>query len=91
MEFEWDENKNQSNQSKHGISFDEAAEIFRYPIYKLVDIRKDYEEVRYIGIGSNSQMIVLTVIFTERESRIRIISARRANKKERKLYDEYCT
>ena len=91
MKFEWDENKNQSNQSKHSISFGEAAEIFRYPMYKLVDTRKDYGEVRYIGIGSNSQMIVLTVIFTERESRIRIISARRANKKERKLYDEYCT
>lgn len=35
MEFEWDENKNQSNQLKHGISFEEATEIFRYPRYKL--------------------------------------------------------
>ena len=91
MEFEWDENKIQSNQSKHGISFDEAAEIFRYSMYELVDNRQDYGEVRYIGIGRNNQMIVLTVVFTERESRIRIISARRANKKERRLYYEYST
>ena len=89
MEFEWDENKNKSNQTKHGISFDEAAEIFKYPMYKLVNNRFDYGEVRYIGIGSNQQMIVLTVVFTERDSRIRIISARRASKKERKLYYEY--
>lgn len=91
MEFEWDENKDKSNQAKHGISFDEAAEIFQYPMYKLVDNRFDYGEIRYIGIGSNQQMIVLTVVFTERESRIRIISARRASRKERKLYYEYYT
>ena len=91
MEFEWDENKNQSNKLKHRISFEEATEIFRYPRYKLVDSRLNYGEVRYIGIGRNNQMVVMTVVFTERESRIRIISARRASKKERKLYDEYCT
>ncbi len=91
MEFEWDENKNQSNQQKHDISFEEASEIFRYPMYEIVDTRQDYGEVRYIGIGRNNQMVVLTVVFTERESRIRIISARQANKNERKLYYEYCT
>lgn len=65
MEFEWDETKNQSNQLKHSISFEEATEIFRYPMYEIV--------------------------YTERESRIRIVSARRASKKERELYYEYCT
>ena len=91
MEFEWDENKNQSNQQKHDISFEEASEIFRYPMYETADTRRDYGEVRYIGIGRNNQMVVLTVVFTERESRIRIISARRASKNERKLYYGYCT
>ncbi|PSB07282.1 hypothetical protein C7B62_20420 [Pleurocapsa sp. CCALA 161] len=91
MEFEWDEYKNQSNQQKHDISFEEASEIFRYPMYEIADNRQDYGEVRYVGIGRNNQMLVLTVVFTERESRIRIISARRANKNERKLYYEYCT
>ena len=106
MEFEWDENKNQSNQQKHDISFEEASEIFRYPTYEIADTskgltlpfegracmpRQDYGEVRCIGIGRNNQMLVLTVVFTDRESRIRIISARRSNKNERKLYYEYCT
>ncbi|MGK7873148.1 MAG: BrnT family toxin [Xenococcaceae cyanobacterium] len=48
-------------------------------------------ETRYIAIGSNSQMVILTVVYTEREGRIRIISARRANKQEKKLYYDYCT
>ena len=91
MEFEWDENKNQSNQQKHDISFEEASEIFGYPTYEIADTSQDYGEVRYIGIGRNNQMLVLTVVFTDRESRIRIISARRSNKNERKLYYEYCT
>jgi uncharacterized DUF497 family protein len=91
MEFEWDENKNQSNQLKHGISFEEASEIFRYPTYEIADTRQDYGEIRYIGIGRNKQMVLLTVAFTERESRIRIISARRASKNEQKQYYEYCT
>lgn len=91
MEFEWDEDKNQSNQIKHNVSFEEATEIFRYPMYEITDTRRDYGEVRYIGIGRNNQMVVLTVVFTDRESRIRIISARPASKNERKLYYEYCT
>ena len=91
MEFEWDENKNRSNQSKHGISFEETTEIFHYPMYEIIDTRRNYSEVRYIGIGRNNLMVVLTVVYTERESRIRIVSARRASKKERGLYYEYCT
>ena len=91
MEFEWDEDKNQSNQIKHNISFEEATQIFQYSMYEIADTRQDYGEVRYIGIGSNNQMVVLTVVFTDRESRIRIISARRASKNERKLYYEHCT
>lgn len=86
-----DENKNQSNQLKHGVSFEETTEIFRYPMYEIIDTRQNYGEVRYIRIGRNNLMMVLTVIYTERESRIRIVSARRASKKERDLYYEYCT
>jgi len=91
MEFEWDENKNQSNQLKHGISFEEASEIFRYPTYEIADTHQDYGEIRYIGIGRNNQMVLLTVVFTDRESRIRIISARQASRNEQKQYYEYCT
>lgn len=91
MEFEWDEEKNKANQKKHRISFEEAVEIFCYPIYEIVDTRFEYGEVRFIGIGRNNQMVILTVVYTEREARIRIISVRRANKKEKQLYYDYCT
>ena len=90
MEFEWDDQKNKANQRKHRISFEEAAEIFRYPMYEIVDTRADYSETRYIGIGRNNQMIILTVVYTERGKTTRIISARRANKQEKRLYYEYC-
>jgi uncharacterized DUF497 family protein len=91
MEFEWDERKNQINQNKHRLSFEEAAEIFRYPMYEMVDNRTDYGETRYIGIGRNNQMVIITVVYTEREEVIRIISARRATNNEQILYYEYCT
>ena len=86
MEFEWDENKNKSNQVKHGISFEEIIEIFDYPMLVKVDNRKDYGETRYIGVGRNGLAVLFTVVYTERKSRIRIISARLANKKERRKY-----
>jgi uncharacterized DUF497 family protein len=89
MEFEWDENKNLENQRKHGISFDEAAEIFRYPMYEIVDTRTDYGETRYIGIDRNRYLVMMTVVYTQREEITRIISARRANKKEKNIYHDY--
>lgn len=91
MEFEWDEDKDKANQRKHQISFEEAAEVFYYPIYETVDTCFEYEEVRLVGIGRNRQMIIWTVVYTKREERIGIISALRANKQEEKLYYEYCT
>ena len=91
MEFEWDIDKDRINQQKHQISFEEAAEIFRYPTYEVADTRVDYGEARYIAIGSNSRMTIITVVYTEREGRIRLISARRANKQESRLYYDYCT
>ena len=91
MEFEWDIEKDQLNQKKHRISFEEAADIFRYPTYEVTDDRVNYGEARYIAIGSNSKLAIITVVYTEREGRIRLISARRANKQERKLYYDYCT
>lgn len=91
MEFEWDEDKNKANQRKHQISFEEAAEVFSYPIHETVDSQFEDGEERLIGIGRNRQMLILTVVYTERESRIRIISARKANKQEEQFYYEYCT
>ena len=86
MKFEWDEQKNKANQAKHGISFEEAAEIFDYPMYETVDTRADYGETRVVAIGRNQYFVFLTVVYTERGEAIRIISARRATKQEKKLY-----
>lgn len=91
MEFEWDDLKNQTNVAKHGISFEEATEIFDYPMYETVDSRADYNEIWYIGIGRNQYFVLLTVVYSERRKAIRIISARRAIKQEKKLYYDYCT
>lgn len=91
MEFEWDEQKNQANIAKHGVSFEEAAAIFDYPTSEIVDSRVDYGETRYIAIGRNQYFVIFTVVYTERGEAIRIISARRANKRERSLYYDHCT
>ena len=90
MEFEWDEEKSESNLSKHGISFDEAKHIFSGPVLTFVDDRSDeYGEVRELSIGALGETIVLTVVHTNREGKVRLISARRANRQERSRYYDY--
>jgi len=93
MKFEWDENKNRINQEKHGISFEEAKEVFddALQIAKL-DHRFNYFEERWITLGATTKQKVLVVanlFFTEDgDEIIRIISARKANNKERKIYEK---
>jgi uncharacterized DUF497 family protein len=91
MEFEWDSDKEALNWQKHQITFDEAADIFRYPIYEILDSRLNYGEERFIAIGRNQRFVFLTVIYTIRDDWIRIISARRSTKKEKDLYYDYCS
>ena len=88
-EFEWDTNKSRSNLQKHGISFEEAKEIFRGPVLTAQDRRKEYNEMRFVSIGALSHLVVLIIAHTNRLGRIRIISARKANQTERGLYYEY--
>lgn len=88
-EFEWDEQKNIKNQEKHGISFEDAIEVFDYPMVTKVDNRFDYGEIRIIGIGRDDIAVIYSIVYTQREKKVRIISARRANKKERKIYGNY--
>lgn len=90
MTFEWDDNKNQSNLEKHGISFEEAALIFEGVILSRIDDRKDYGETRTITIGKIANLVVVTVVHTDRDGNIRIISARSANRLERQEYDDHC-
>lgn len=89
--YEWDESKEEINLIKHGISFSEAIEIFQYPYLTKIDDRKDYGEKRIISIGTldDEIIVILVIVHTKRETKTRIISARKANSKERKLYHEY--
>ncbi|MDJ0691214.1 MAG: BrnT family toxin [Xenococcaceae cyanobacterium MO_188.B32] len=89
MQFEWDESKNAANLKKHGISFEEAKLIFDNVVFTSIDDRFDYEEIREISIGAIESLVVVTVVHTDRGEVTRIISARKATKKERKKYYEY--
>ncbi len=90
MEFEWDAGKSRRNYEKHGIRFEDASLIFNGIVVTAVDIRHDYGEERRISIGAIGDIIVIVVVHTDRNGKIRIISARRANRKERSSYHEFC-
>jgi len=89
VSFEWDLRKDQGNRQKHGISFSEASEIFRGVVFTAEDDRKDYGEVRYLSIGVVEGVVVIVVAHTDRHGVTRIISARKANRKERVTYYEH--
>lgn len=88
MQFEWDKEKNQINIGKHGISFEQAALIFALPTVDVKDDRNDYGEIRTRSLGLLEDVVVLSVMHTDREGRIRLISARRASRKERIIYHD---
>jgi uncharacterized DUF497 family protein len=89
LEFEWDEDKAASNRRKHGVSFEEAASIFADPLAAIFDDEvHSAEEQREILIGHSAKNRLLLVCFTERGGTVRIISARRATKREREDYEE---
>lgn len=85
--FEWDPDKNIANRRKHGLSFEEAALIFDGPVLTGPD--HSAGEVRDKSFGLLGGMVVVCVIHTERNGRIRIISARKATASERKHFDVY--
>ena len=85
-EFEWDDAKAEANFRKHGVRFEHAADACEDP-FALIELEdsQDYGEDRYALIGRAAGGVI-TVIFTERDERIRIISAREANFHERRDY-----
>lgn len=87
MGFEWDYRKNQINIEKHGVSFDTARKIFEGPVLTWTDDRRDYGEVREVSLGKVEGKALLTVAHTDRKECIRIISARAASQKERRLFE----
>lgn len=92
MRIEWDAAKNESNQAKHRIDFETAQLIFDDPCCVMFVERVVRGEQRWHAIGSIEGIIVLVVVHTYHEEApqevIRIISARRATRKERKLYEQ---
>lgn len=88
MRFEWDENKNQINIRKHKIDFLEASKVFYDPNFIVnEDTRHGYDEARYQVVGNIDTHGIIFVVHAERRDNvIRIISARKANKKEKRLY-----
>jgi len=89
QQFEWDKPKADANLKKHGVSFDEALTVFADPLARIRD-DPDHSgaERREIIIGHSVKHRVLVVGFTERETKVRIINARRAAANERKNYEE---
>ncbi len=92
MQFEWDEVKNKINIQKHGIDFQDACDIFNYPLleWEQANSFSEYGEIRLNAIGLMHSYEVFAV-YTERENGtiIRFISVRQANKNERENYYRY--
>ncbi len=89
MEFEWDPNKAAVNLRKHHVSFSEAATVLGDFLSTTVpDPDHSEDEVRYITVGLSSRGRPLMVAHAERQQRIRIISARKLTRNERRIYEE---
>lgn len=96
LRFEWDESKNLANQRKHGVSFEEAAQVFRDPLHISLQDRIEGGEQRWQTCGLAGNLVLLLVAHTlsdqDEEGRpievVRIISARRADRQERRRYEE---
>lgn len=88
MKFEWDPVKAQSNSDKHGVSFTEAMTVFGDPLEMTIPDPDHAEgETRFLSLGQSERSRLLVVSYTEREGRIRLISAREAEPRERKAYE----
>jgi uncharacterized protein len=89
LEFEWDPRKADNNRATHGIRLEEALTVFRDPLARIFeDEEHSQTEPREIVIGHPVKQRLILVCFTVQETRIRIISARRATRLERQDYEE---
>ena len=85
MDFEWDSSKDEATRRERGIGFERAAEILEGQTIEWPDERREYGEDRIRALGESSSE-VLHVVYTRRGDVVRIISVRRANRKERRLW-----
>jgi uncharacterized DUF497 family protein len=92
LKFQWDSNKSVTNKKKHGISFEEAQTVFFDPNARVIEDPEHSEhEERFVILGVSQRLRILTVCYCYRRGNkvIRIISARRADKKEKEIYKEF--
>jgi len=93
MHFTWDQQKSESNLTKHGVSFEEAATVFEDPLHlSILDRRFEYFEERWITVGhsTNRRILVVANLFFDKdlEEVVRIISAREADRNEQRQYED---
>lgn len=87
--FEWDEGNLYQNESKHGLKWQNIEEVFfNTPLIVVEDIKHSEDESRCVALGKSDDGTLITVIFTLRQDRIRVISARAMSRKERKFYEQ---
>ena len=87
MKLEWDIQKDRTNFEKHGLYFEDAKLVLDGQTYTFLDDRRDYGEERFITLGTLAARIVV-LIHTMRGDKIRIISMRKANEREQKIYQK---
>jgi uncharacterized protein len=86
-DFEWDEAKAKENLEKHGIDFADAATVFSDTMALTIPDPASEEEGRFVTLGTDALERLLVVAYTWREDRIRLISARKATRRERRQYE----
>ena len=87
LEFEWHDAKAEANLQAHGVTFDLAQTVFQDPLaVERLDDREDYGEARFVIVGMAEGNVALFVAYTERDARVRIISALRATQDEQDDY-----
>ncbi|MBI4665945.1 MAG: BrnT family toxin [Nitrospinae bacterium] len=85
MKYEWDAKKSRTNLIKHGLSFEDAEIVFDGKTVTFEDDRADYGEQRFITLGALARRVVV-IAHTPRRGKTRIISMRKANEREKKIY-----
>ena len=87
MRYQWDRNKALANKSKHGVEFADAVSVFTDEL-AITIFDERFAEERFVTIGMDAIGIILVVVYTMRDDEIRLISARKATKNERRQYEE---
>jgi len=91
MRFEWDPAKGDTNRAKHGLSFEEAAELFKAGVdfLEIYDEEHSDEEDRFIAVGPIRRGVIVVAYTKRDEDVLRIVSARMATKRERQRYEKF--